>query len=264
MVLAATAVLGLVYLIFFKDRDDLMFYFGLALTILVVTYVFQFQLDQLMTRGVPLKLNKAMHDMLMHTAPHFTRMSTVQQHMIEDRMMRWITKKEFINQNDQDAPEDVKFILAYYAALMTLHQEAYNYEGLDRIVFYHHPFLSPHLFDEVHIAEIEKEDGTLIISVPHLLKGHLEKGYYNIALHLMAEAYYQLYIKEPVQWDIDIWDQLEKKSGISKESIDNYIGIPVTNPWPVAVHHQLMFLDVHIPEVISRLPQFAGNNIMVA
>jgi hypothetical protein len=264
MVLSAAAVAGFGYFIFFDDRDDLIIYFGFSLIILVVAYVFQFQIDQMMTRGVPLKLDEAMRTMLLNTAPHFSALSPDRQLMVEDRMMRWVMQKDFINKNEQDAPEDVKYILAYYAILLTIHQEAYQYSGLDRIVFYHHPFLTPGEMDDAHISEIEIEDGVLIISVPHLLMGHMEKGYYNIALHLMAEAFDHVYNKETVQWQEDIWDSLEKISGIPKTAIDDYIGIPVTNPWPVAVHHQLTYRDIQISEVIQRLPQFASESIIIA
>ena len=264
MVLSAAAVIGFGYFIFFEDRDDLIIYCGFSLIILVIAYVFQFQIDQMMTRGVPLKLDAAMRTMLLNTAPHFRAMSPERQLLVEDRMVRWIMQKDFINKNEQDAPEDVKYILAYYAILLTLHQEAYQYSGLDRIVFYHHPFLTPGVTDDAHISEIEIEDGVLIISVPHLLMGHMEKGYYNVALHLMAEAFDHVYNIEPVQWHEDIWFSLEKISGISKTAIDDYIGIPVTNPWPVAVHHQLTYKDIHISEVIQRLPQFADENIIIA
>ncbi|MEP6647578.1 MAG: zinc-dependent peptidase, partial [Saprospiraceae bacterium] len=224
---------------------------------------FQFQIDQIMTRGVPLKLDEEMRNMLLSTAPHFQIMSPPQKLLVEDRMMRWVHKKDFINKNEQEAPEDVKFILAYYAVLLTIHQEAFNYDGLDRVIFYHHPFLSPHFMDDVHILEVEKEDGSLIISVPHLLKGHMEKGYYNIALHLMAEAYESIYIKKKMEWHDDIWKQLESISTISKKSIDDYIGLPVSDPWPVAVHHQLMYRDIQIAEVVHELPQFATESIIV-
>ena len=262
MVLSAAAVAGFGYFIFFRDRDDLIVYFSLSLIILVIAYVFQFQLDQLMTRGVPLQLNPAVRSMLIHTAPHFSAMSPEQQQLLEDRMMRWVIKKDFLNKNDQDAPEDVKYILAYYAILLTIHQAEYNYDGLDRIVFYHHPFLSPRYMDDAHISELEVEDGTLIISVPHLLKGHLERGYYNIGLHLMAEAYRNLYIKEPITWSDDIWETLEAASTISKNTIDDYIGIPVEDPWPVAVHHQIMYKNTNIPTVVSHLPQSTNEKVI--
>ena len=171
-------------------------------------------------------------------------------------MKRWVIKKDFINKNEQDAPEDVKYILAWYAVLLTMHQEAYLYNGLDRVVFYHHPFLTPRYMDDAHIAEVEPEDGTMIISVPHLIKGHMERGYYNIALHMMAEAFAVTYVKEKINWPEDIWEQLEAISSISKEKIEAYIGLPLTDPWPVAVHHQVTYRSTNIPEVLEKMPQF--------
>jgi hypothetical protein len=81
--------------------------------------------------------------------------------------------------------------------------------------------------DDAHIAEIEVEDGTMIISVPHVIKGHLEKGYYNIALHMMAGAYQKLYLKKEVKWNPDIWSRLENCSSMTKDSIDAYIWFDV-------------------------------------
>jgi hypothetical protein len=253
LALLATAVSG--YLIFFKDRDDFVFLFSISLVVLTVSYVFQYQIDQLMIRGVAQRIPVAMRAMLMNTAPHFQQLTVQQKLMMEDRMARWIMKKEFISQNKQDAPEDVKFILAYYAILLTLHQKEYLYDNLDRIVFYHHPFLTPAHEDDVHIYEIELKDGTIIISVPHLLKGHLEKGYYNIALHSMADAFRKLYLKNEIQWPDDIWEILEDISAISKQKIEDYIGLPIDEPWPVAVHHQFTYSQSNIPEVVNVLPQ---------
>lgn len=256
MIIAAVAVAGSAYFIFLKDRDDFIYLFGISLIVLMITYVFQFQLDQLMTRGVPQKIASPMRMMLEATTPHFSSMLPVQQKFVEDRMHRWMVKKEFIQMNDQEAPEDVKYIMAYYAVLLTMHQEGYSYDGLDRVVFYHHPFLSPEHPDDVHIVEVEPIDGTIIISVPDLLKGHLEKGYYNLALHAMAEAYRHVYMKRPIDWPPDIWDRLEKISFISRNKLEIYIGIPIPDPWPVAVHHQLTYRDTLIPEVLNVFPQF--------
>ncbi len=255
MVLSAAGVAVCGYFIFFKDRDDMVFPLAISLLILVIAYTFQFQIDQLMIRGVPQKLDNDMRSMLRHTAPHFFKMTVLQQQMAEDRMTRWVIRKDFHNKNEQDAPEDVKYILAWYAILLTIHQEDFRYEAIDRIVFYHHPFLSPHHPDDVHIAEVEPEDGTLIISVPHLIRGHMEKGLYNIALHTMAQAYATCYIKEPIQWPDDIWEQLEAISNIPRDRIEAYIGLPLDDPWPVAVHHQVTYAGAAIAEVQQKLPQ---------
>lgn len=264
MILAAVAVLGSAYFIFFEDRNDFIWLFAVSLLTLMIAYVFQYQIDQLMIRGVPQKIDQPMRQMLLNTAPHYASMTPQHALLIEDRMQRWIIKKEFINKNEQDAPEDVKVMLAYYAALLTIHQEDFLYDKIDRIVFYHHPFLSPDYPDDVHIVEVEPKDGTMILSVPHLLKGHLEKGYYNIALHAMAEAFAYQYLKEKIEWPTDIWDKLESISSMSKPGIENYLGMPLADPWSVALHHQVIYRDVHIPEVLEHFPQlniYSSNSI---
>lgn len=256
MIIAGLGTLLSGYYIFFNDRDDLVYLFAISLILLTLAFVFQHQIDQLVIKGTPQKLDPAMRDMLMQTSVLFGRLPKLQQAMTEDRMVRWLNRKEFINKHDQDAPEDVKYILAWYAILLTLHQEKFLYEEIDRIVFYYHPFLTPSHMEVAHIAELETTDGTLIISVPHLIKGHMEKGYYNIALHTMAEAYAQCFMKSKPAWPGDIWERLEAISSISREKIEAYIGLPVRDPWPVAVHHQLTYTDAHIPEVIRVLPIF--------
>lgn len=256
IVLALAAIAVCAYYLFFEEREDMIWPLSAGLIILVIAYTFQYQIDQLMIRGVPQRLDGAMRQMLVHTAPQFAGMPEMRQLMVEDRMKRWVIKKDFINKNEQDAPEDVKYILAWYAVLLTMHQETYLYNGLDRVVFYHHPFLTPRYMDDAHIAEVEPEDGTMIISVPHLIKGHMERGYYNIALHMMAEAFAVTYVKEKINWPEDIWEQLEAISSISKEKIEAYIGLPLTDPWPVAVHHQVTYRSTNIPEVLEKMPQF--------
>lgn len=255
IVLAGVGVVASGYFIFFKDRDDLIIWFGLSLVILVIAYTFQFQIDQLMIRGLPQKLDEPMRQMLMATSPQFSNMSPQNRAMAEDRMKRWVIRKEFINKNEQDAPEDVKYILAWYAILLTMHQSAYVYDKIDRIVFYHHPFLTPAHQDDVHVFELEAEDGTIIISVPHLIRGHMEKGIYNIALHAMAEAYRACYLKQSIPWHADIWKNLEEISTIPRQRIEAYIGLPIGDPWPVAVHHQFMYRGSTITEVQTILPQ---------
>lgn len=258
MVLAGFGALVCAYFIFIRDVD-MLYPLALSILVLVVAYTFQFQIDQLMIRGVPQRLDPEMRKMLLFTTPWFAAMDESHQYMAEDRMKRWILRKDFINKNEQEAPEDVKYILAWYAILLTMHQEKFLYEKLDRIVFYHHPFLTPHQLDDAHIVEVEEQDGTVILSVPHLLKGHMEKGYYNIALHAMAEAYALSYLPEEIQWPDDIWERLEAISSIPRERIEAYIGLKVLDPWPVAVHHQVTYAGAAIPEVLQRLPQLQAG-----
>ncbi len=255
MIISAAFVLAWAYFIFFKDRPDFIWLLAISLGILVLSYVFQHPIDQLATRGVPQTLDPSMHQMLLMTAPYYARSPQDQQLLMQDRMVRWVLRKEFINKNEHQVPDDLKFILAYYGILLTLHQEDFRYDIFDRIAFYEHPFLTPSKSEEVHIVETESEDGTMIFSVPHLLKGHLEKGYYNIAIHATAEAYRDQYIKEDVSWDPLIWDKLENVSRISRPQMEAYLGFALNDPWPVAVHHQITYLGAEIEEVLHFFPQ---------
>lgn len=259
MILAVVFVLGSAYFIFFRERHDFVWVFAASLLVLTVTYVFQHQIDQMFIRGVPQQIDGSMHEMMLLTAPYYKSLSIEHMLMMQDRMARWVLRKEMIQKNENKPPQDLMYIISYYAVLLTLHQEDFRYDIFDRIVFYEHPFLSPGITDDVHIVEVESVDGTMIFSIPHLLKGHLEKGYYNIAVHANAEAYQIQYMKETVAWEPDIWERLEEVSGISRHQLDAYIGLPQENPWPVAVHHQVTYRGATIPEVLRHFPQLQNQ-----
>lgn len=257
LILSGLAAAVSAYFIFLKQRDDFLFLLVPAIFIGILTFVFSSQIDNLMLRGEPQSLPTPMREMLMSTSPWFRQLSDALNAMAEDRMVRWIAKKEFINQGDPKAPEDVKFMLAWSAILLTLHQEKYLYDPLDRMVFYNHPFLTPNQPDIVHIVELETEDGTFIFSTPHLVKGFGEPGFYNISLHAMAEGYASLYMEEQPSWSESIWQDLEEMSGISKEALETYLGTELKDPWPVSVHHQVMFAGARVKEVELELPYLA-------
>lgn len=78
----------------------------------------------------------------------------------------------------------------------------------------------------------------------------------------MAEAYQHCYFRNEIHWNDTIWESLETLSSISKEAIDQYIGLPVLDPWPVAVHHQVIYKGALIAEVVKELPQLASLSIV--
>lgn len=255
MVVAGAMIAAGAYFVFLKDRDDFLFLLGAGLITLTVAWVFQFQIDQLMIRGIPQRLDPPVRDMLRHTSVYFASLGEDMARMAEDRMVRWLAPREIITKSEPDPPEEAGYIVAWQAILLTLHQQDFQYKGLDRIVLYHHPFLSPERPDDVHVLELETTDGTLVFSLPHLIMGHGTPGYYNVGLHLMAEAYRQCYpFPDPV-WPEDIWERLEDVSGIDKSKLETYLGVPLTDPWPVAVHHQVMYPRANFQQVTGIFPQ---------
>lgn len=245
------------YFVFFKERQDFLFLLVPGIFIGILTFIFSNQIDHLMLRGVAQKLDTPVRGMLMNVSPWYRQLSDELRAMAEDRMVRWIARKEFFSKGEPPAPEDAKYMLAWNAILLTLHQEEYLFKPYDRVAFYNHPFLTPAQPEKVHIVELEKEDGTFIFSSPHMIKGFAEKGYYNTAIHALAEAYSSLYVSERMHWEETIWEDLEDMSGISKQALESYIGLELNDPWPVAVHHQVMFSGARIKNVEDELPYLA-------
>lgn len=255
MVVAGAMIAAGAYFVFIKERDDFFFLLGAGMLTLTVAWVFQYQIDHLMIRGVPQWLDPPVREMLRHTSSHFAALSEDMARMAEDRMVRWLAPREIITKSEPDPPEEAGYILAWQAVLLTLHRQDFMYKGLDRVVFYHHPFLTPASPDDVHVLELETTDGTFILSLPHLIQGHGIPGYYNVGLHLMAEAYRHCYPFPEPEWPGDIWEQLEAVSGIDKQKLETYLGLPLADPWPVAVHHQVMFARADFPQVPRVFPQ---------
>lgn len=260
MVLSGLMIAAGAYFVFWRERDDFLFLLGAGIVTLTIVWVFQHQIDHLVMRGVPQRLDEPVREMLRHTSPWFAQLDPSVRQLAEDRIIRWLAPREIIPMSEPDPPEEARYIVAWQAVLLTLHQKDFLYAGLDRIVFYHHPFLTPVRPDDVHLLEMETRDGTLIFSLPHLILGHGTPGYYNIALHLVAEAYRHCYPVSESAWPEDIWTSLEQISGISKDKLEAYLGVPLADPWPVAVHHQVMYPDAMIPRIIAQFPQLSKDS----
>ena len=113
IVLSGLGAVVSAYFIFFKDREDFFWLLGISIVIGILGYMFQHQIDEIILRGAPQKLDDSMRKLLFSTSPLFVRLHLQHQLLVEDRMKRWVLKKDFIQKNEQDAPEDVKYILAY-------------------------------------------------------------------------------------------------------------------------------------------------------
>jgi Mlc titration factor MtfA (ptsG expression regulator) len=176
------------------------------------------------------------------------------QEKFEQRMEMFVAAKEFIGKGIDDFPEDLKYIASIYPVMLTIHRENFLFEGLDRVVFYPHAFLSPGYPDDVHCCELEQEDGVFIFSIEQLMVGHMQpKRYYNILLHTFAEAYKFKYPDDQYpSLPENIWNTLRRISNIPKEKIDTFIGLEQKDAWPMVVHHFFVYPE-RFKEIASEL-----------
>ena len=97
----------------------------------------------------------------------------------------------------QDIPEDIKYLVAAQALILSRKKENWLLEPYFRIVLYPHPFLSPEIPETVHASELHEEDGVLIFSMEQLLPGFFSWGkHFNLCTYEWARAYYSLFPAE--------------------------------------------------------------------
>ena len=154
---------------------------------------------------------------------------------------------------DDALPNDVKAVLAAHCVMLTWNMEDFLLSKFERIIVYPYPFPTPN-YAFAHASETHKEDGCILFSAEQVMRAFLEPGaWYQVALHEYGRAYTLSYPeKDYPQFDHEnVWDKLEAASGMPKEHIDSLVGIPVTLPLPVAIHHYFRFPDgfrEHLPE----------------
>jgi len=216
---------------------------GIAGILFIVTWMMQHQIEWAWYKRFPPKLDDSMYQLFDKTSVFFRSLTKEEQTRFGERVSLFVKAKEFFGQGMEKVAEDLKYMVAFYAILLTWNREDYLFDEYDRIVFYLHPFLTPNHNEHVHTYEVEHTDGTIILSVDQLVMGFLSpEKYYQTGLHAMAETYFACYlIKDFPVVDDNIWSDLEEISTISKERIENHIGVKQKDPGPMVVHHFISY-----------------------
>ena len=241
LLVACVALLSLfAWLYFGEGKREFVIPMGVVFTIGLMIWIFQFQINWFWYKRRPPGLPVPMHDMYMRSQPFYAEMAPEDQKKFGERTSLYVQAKDWIAKGPDNTPEDLKYIIAFYAVALTFNKEDYLMKGFDRIVFYLHPFLTPHYKDQVHTYEVEQGDGTMIFAVNELTTGFMTPGkYYQTGLHALAEVFAAKF--EADYPGEDIWPSLEAISGVSKSKIEDLTGLNQDDPWPVAVHHWFSF-----------------------
>ncbi len=154
---------------------------------------------------------------------------------------------------EQRLPEDFKLIVAVSAVILTYREDNFLLPKFPVIVVYRGSFPSPQYPELFHASELYAEDGVLLFSAQHLMKGFTEpEKYYDVALHEWARAFILSYPERP--WPNpaeETWDLLERVSGFRKAALQAYVNRPDLELLPAAIVH-----CVHFPEKFEKyLPE---------
>jgi hypothetical protein len=156
---------------------------------------------------------------------------------------------------DDTIPEDLQILVAATAVQLTRLREKFLFPDFQVAVLYPGPFPSPRYPTLFHASELHEEDGVLLFSAEHLVRGFMEPGrYYDVGLHEWAHAFIRshpnLHWPEP---DEVAWELLAQVSGFRRAVLQGYVNRPDLELLPAMIVHYVHFA----PAFESILPEYA-------
>lgn len=226
------------YFVFFGEEDALLWTMGLGIAGALCSYIFQHQLNWWWYQRYPPAFPEEIGRLYLKN-PNYAQLSEEDRQKFRTRASLFIEAKEFIPQGFETIAEEIKYIVGFYAILLTLHRDKFLFDPYDRVVIYLHPFLSPNYPDQIHICESEHEDGTIIFSLEHLNAGFMNPSqFYQCGMHLFGELYARKYLPGvQIENTPEVWAQLNEIGALSKDEIETFVGLPLNSPVPVMIHH---------------------------
>ncbi|MEO5582179.1 MAG: hypothetical protein ABIR66_05780 [Saprospiraceae bacterium] len=193
---------------------------------LVVLFILKDALDWRYYQKHPPELELKVKTIL-DQVPFYKHLNQEQKKKFETRLALFIiahkfkiqpTKRLLDEEDEFEAPDDLKAYCSIPAIILTFEQESYLCPEILQIIFYNHPFPSP-AYKILHHSEYNAEDKVLIFSVPHLRKGVLEPYvYFDLGMYEWSRA-------SQIQSIGSDWNTFEKTYGIMKVQAEASIGL---------------------------------------
>jgi len=155
-----------------------------CLIALALLYVFHNQIDQWYWTKRPPQLDTPVKAWMTRFSPYYNHLSDTERASFESAMSVFIRTKEFTLKAEKDyqLEEDIKGVIAHEFVRVGRSLAEQTYPELDYIVLYNHPFGSP-LVQTLHSAELNREDGVVILSKELAVNGFIQPAtYVNISL----------------------------------------------------------------------------------
>lgn len=230
-------ILALVFLYLTWEVDEkYAIYIVPPIVLIAALYALGPQIDWWWHRRKPPELDPAIRQMLNNRSAYYNNLNAEQKKRFRDRMALFSIATDFKPQALETVPEDVKAAVSFYAVQLTFAYDEFLLEPFENVVVYAAPFPSPQ-FPQWHISETFAEDGVLLFSAPHLLKGFLEpKQYYPVGLHEMAVAFMHKYPGKPYpEPGENAWEDMRQISGVEKDKLFKYMGLSQLPVLPVCI-----------------------------
>lgn len=210
---------------------------------IVLIYLMSPQIDWWWFKYRPPQLPGVLRHLINTRLPFYQNLSVKEKERFRTRMALYMHANEFKTQGMDDMPLDLKGVIAASVVQLTFGHEDFLLNKFEHIIVYPHPFPSPQYPDKWHASEIYEKDGVILFSAEHLMRGFMQsQKYFHIGLYEYARVFRRCY--PGTQWPAfgeDVWEKLERVSGMAHEAIVKYTGLPEVDSVAVAVAHFFVF-----------------------
>lgn len=231
--------------------------------VLAGVYVMSPQLNWWWYSKRPPELNNGLRQMLNHQSTFYQSLSIDGKERFRNRVALCIMAHDFMPMVMERIPEDLKCAVSANIVHLTFGQENFLLDEFAKVIIYPSNFPSPQFPKQFHSSEIYAEDGVMMFSAEHLLKGFLQPNlYYNSGLHEAIQVYLHLYPeKDYPELPDDIWEELQIISDFPEANIRAWIGLEEINTMAVSICHFLMFpqrFGEVLPALFKRFEKILG------
>ncbi len=214
------------------------------LIIIVILFLFTPQINHWWHKRNPPKLASFIIRWLETHSEFYNRLSDQDKTKFRDRLSVHLESREFsfMREEKENLPEDFKAIIAHNLIQLTFGQDDYLLDPYERVVAYNHPFPSPKK-QFLHNAEVDHEDGVILISTEQLFPAMLDKhNYYNVGMHAYVEAYLNKHNKLSLpSLPEDISVKLEEISQHDFTKVRETVGYETENLHIIVINYFFIF-----------------------
>ncbi|GAA5221592.1 hypothetical protein [Membranihabitans marinus] len=222
---ALGGIIGFVILEYLESNLGLILLFPCAVG-LMLTYIFKKEINIYGHKRKRRNLGQKEREYLENNFPLIHFIPENKRSLFYQQVSLFKVDKEFLPQGMDKTPYQAILLCGAYAAFFENNKNEYQIPLSNILVyiFYNHPFPSPKYEQLLHISETHLEDGAMMYSIPHLIKGNNEPlRYFNIALYETAKV---VEFPSLESNHLPSLSQLCQIGGYTPERLEKYIGLP--------------------------------------